>query len=375
MRRRLPRASGRAARALAALVLLACGERAADPAWPDGALFAARTGSLAVLLEELASVEGTPLGERARALRSALPDCEQVEGRAASGRLADALAELECAPRASPLAPLHALRGERDLAFALPLAGAARLAGVAARAPSGDWELELSLPVGAVVGAGRLLLPGEAPPGPGVLAADAALVHARLRPDGGLDLAALLADDAEATRLFRLKSALFAGAALDGTWEAAIYLPAAGRAMPDAALALGFAAQAPAVAALEAYLSEIQQSWPVHRSFFAVGTAQGACLLDLALLPELAPCYVATERALVFGWNPESLRRALAAGSRRDEAGVVVELARLPEADARLSGGEAPAAPQVWPWRRLRADGGRTGDTLRVRVVFEAGAA
>ena len=104
-----------------------------------------------------------------------------------------------------------------------------------------------------------------------------------------------------------------------------------------------------------------------------MGSAQGACLLDLALLPELAPCYVASERALVFGWNPDSLRRALAAGSRRAEAGIVVELARLPEADARLSGGEAPAAPQRWPWRRLRADGARAGDTLRVRVVLEAG--
>jgi hypothetical protein len=299
-----------------------------------------------------------------------------VEARATSGRLGDAAAQLACAASESPLARLHDLRGERDLAFALPLEDGAHLLGAVSRAASGDVELELSLPVGSLKGAQKLLLPGPIPPGPGILATVGAIVRARVRPDGGIDLASLVGEDAQAARLFRLKSELFSGAVLDGTWEIAVYAPGEERPMPDAALAVGFGVRAPAVAAMEGFLREIQETWPVHRSFFEVAGAEGACLLDLAVLPELAPCYVATERALVVGWNPASLRRALAPGARWTGGGAVVELARFADVDLRLARAAAlEATAFAWPWRRLRAEGERRDDVIRVRVVLEAGAA
>ena len=170
---------------------------------------------------------------------------------------------------------------------------------------------------------------------------------------------------------------------LDGTWEAVVYAPADGRSMPDAALALGFSQPAAAVAAMEGFVRSLQQHWPVRRSFFAVDDAEGACLLDLGVLPELAPCYVASDRALVVGYNPASLRRALADGVRGPATGrgLVVELQHLPEADARLAaalpdlasddpGDAAPRAPLVWPWPRLVADGERSGDGLVLRLAL-----
>ena len=92
----------------------------------------------------------------------------------------------------------------------------------------------------AVRGAHALLLPGDESPGPDVLSGSQRLFHARARPEGGLDFASLVPEGSQADRMFLLKSELFAGAVLDGTWEAAIYLPEDGEPTPRAALALGF---------------------------------------------------------------------------------------------------------------------------------------
>jgi hypothetical protein len=207
------------------------------------------------------------------------------------------------------------------------------------------------------------------------------LVHARLRPAGGLDIASLIPAESQADQLFRLKSELFAGTVLDGTWEIAIYLPEPGRPMPRAALAIGFSLREPAVAAMEGFVSDLRSAWPVQRSDFAVGDASGACLLDLNLLPDLAPCYVATGEALVVGWNPISVRQALAASPGgashpHPTQGLTVDLARFPDADARfarLTPDTADFAGFEWPWRRLYVSGERSGDNVRLRVQLLRG--
>jgi hypothetical protein len=182
--------------------------------------------------------------------------------------------------------------------------------------------------------------------------------------------------------MFRLKSELFAGAVLDGTWEAAVYLPEPGHPMPRAALAVGFAFRDPAVAAMERFLDELESAWTLRRSDFALGAAQGACLLELKVMPDFAPCYVATGSALVLGWNAASVRKAIAdapqpeptASAPPREHTLTVELARIPEADARFAALESDApslARTSWPWRRLTADGQREGDAVRVRVRLD----
>jgi len=356
--------------------------------WPEGTLVIARTESLARLLARLQRLEGTRLGRRAAALAESLPDCEWVEGREEEGRPADVWSRLTCRPANSELAGLDRARGDRDLAFALPANGGARAVGTLAIADDGDVDLELLLPRSAFAGTWALTLPAADPPGPTLLSHADELVHARLRPEGGLDIASLVPESSQADRMFRLKSELFAGAVLDGTWELAIYLPAPGRPMPRSALAVGFKLKGPAVAAMERFVEDLQEAWPIRRSDFAVAAAKGACLFDLTVLPDLAPCYVATENALVVGWNPASVVKALEknagagapSGGLRPQGGLTVDLERFPDADTHFAQLASPGTSSTpaggYPWQRLSADGVREGNTVRVHVHLagEAGA-
>ncbi len=248
----------------------------------------------------------------------------------------------------------------------------------------GDVAAEILLPESRFENGRALLLPDREAAGPTLLNRTDELVHARLRPEGGIDIASLVPTSSQADRMFRLKSELFAGAVLDGTWEAAVYLPEPGHPMPRAALAVGFTFREPAVRAMEGFLNELRSAWPLRRSDFAVGAARGACLLDLKLMPDFSPCYAATETALVIGWNAASVRKALlreTPATRVDDTpqpthALTVELARIPEADAhfaRLEPEAAQLATTVWPWRRLTADGEREAGAVRVRIRLDGG--
>jgi len=365
------------------LELAACSGRETPGAGlPSGALFLARTSALQRLLATAVQLERTPLARHARTLSGRLPACEWVEARAdSSAELASALA---CGNPDGSLAALYRERGEHDIAFAFPVRADTRLIGTASVGTDGSLAVSLVLPSDALTGPAAFLLPGPEPAGTPVLSASEQLVHARVRAAERLDLAAFVSADGQASRLFRLESELFSGLVLDDTWEAAVYSPQAGRTSPRAALALGFRERTAAVAAIEGFLENVRESWSVHRSKFAVGRANGACLLDLNLLPDLAPCYVATQSALVVGWNPASLRKALDGAS--DEAAVsaelggpgslVLDLARMQEADTRLralaSPGTALLPQQPYPWRRLLLSGERVRDGVHLRLRLSA---
>src|SRR5262245_14015639 len=367
-------ATARAARrsALLALALgaLGCAREPAD-AWPPGAILVGRTAALGAFAAELARLEGTPLAREAGALAAALPDCEAFEAHAARASLDDLGLAMRCADPTGPLAAVHRDRGARDLALAWPL-GEGRASGSANHSASGGLDLRVELPGEAFEGARALLRPGDAAPGPAVLGGADALVHARLRPEGGIDLPALLASGGQADQLFALRSALFGAAVLDGTWELALYLPAAGERVPRAALALGIRHQPVAAAAAASFLDEVEAAWPVRRTPFALGGASGACLPELRLLPGLTPCYVTTERALVVGWSEASLRKALdgSAAGLPAAGGLVAELARLPAADARIAAPELPAGAPVFPWERLVAEPLHAGDPVEVHLAL-----
>jgi len=377
-----------AALALALGFSSACGEIEASKRWPEGAALVADTNSLERLLAQLARFEQTPLARRAEQLRAALPGCPVVESHAASGELSDLWRALACFSPSSELGALASEKRGRDLAFSLPGAGAHWI-GSLALIERGDVELELRLPNDAARGAFGLALPGAEPAGAAELSASNSLIHARVRPHHGLDLASLVPADSQGDRLFRLKSELFTGVALDGVWEIAVYLPDAGEPMPPTALALDFTRRAAAIAAMEDFIRRLQEQWPVARTDFELGAARGACLLDLAIMPGLAPCYVATERALVVGWNPTSVRRALDAragdspslGERAGDSpalgaasAAVIRLDRIAAADRILAGAQ-PSEPQrrEYPWRAITATGAREGGGYRLRLRFEAG--
>ena len=145
--------------------------------------------------------------------------------------------------------------------------------------------------------------------------------------------------------------------------------------MTPMALGLDYRMRTVAVAAMEAFVREVERTWPVHRSPFRVGECDGACLLDLRILPEFAPCYVATNRALVVGWNPTSIRLALAASAVPGDApssGVVVHLDRFGEADRRLRAAFAPDLPPLdldYAWDRIVAQSWKEQGHYRVRVA------
>jgi len=370
---RLARGVRRTALLALALGGAACApDPAPPPAWPPGALLVGRASALASLAGQLARIEGTPAAREALAWRAAdLPDCDVVEAQAPQASLAALREGLRCADPGGPLAAVHRDRGERALAFAWPL-GLERLTGSVDVSASGDLELRFEIPGGAFAGPRALLRPGVTQPGPAVLGGADALLHARLRPEGGIDLPALLAQGSQADQLFALRSQLFGAAVLDGTWELALYLPAEGERLPRVALALGIRHRSVAQAAAARFLDEVEAAWPVRRTPFAVGDAPGACLRELRVLPGLAPCYVATERALVVGWSDASVRKALdgSAPALPASGGLVADLAKLPAADARIAAPELPSGAPAWPWRRLVAEPLHAGPSVGLRLAL-----
>jgi hypothetical protein len=367
---------------LRAAVLLLCAICAIDCAppperdpWPAGALFVGRRDSVDALLGRLALLEGTPLAERARALRASLPDCAWVESRAPDGAPATLLENLSC--RARENAFLDGVRGDHDLLLALPVENAGRVVGLA-RLVEGDLSLELRWSEPKSDGPLALLVPGAEPVGPALLSDANRLVHLHVRPERGIDLAALVPAGSQADRLFRLRTALFTDAILDGSYEAAVYLPPPVSTTPQAVLALGFGFRSAAVAAAERFVAELSATWQVARSDFVVDEARGACLPGLNVLPDLAPCYVVTDHALVVGWNPASVRHALGAPpvpEAAHPARLEFDLALFASADEILSRHLPPQdrpRPTVWPWERAIAHAEREAGELVLHLRLEA---
>jgi len=386
--RRVPCAN-RPGRRLAAAVGLACSvllagcdtQPAPGEVWPDGTLVIARREAIVRLASALQAWPESKLARIARETAADLPDCEWLE---TIHRDTAAAVRMSCHPSDPSLAGLAARRGDADWVFALPKSVDGRVIGTGRLHADGSVESSFNVPASAFEGSRELLRPAAADPGPALLRHADELLHARLRPEGGLNIAALVPSGGQGDQMFRLKSELFAGAVLDGSWEFAVYLPESGRAMPDAALAVGFSLRAPAVSAMEHFISELRASWPIRRTAYHLGRAGGACLRELNLLPDLAPCYVATDSALVVGWNAASLERALGrtplestpATAPHPAAGVHVDLWRMSEADARFAAlaGDGPVEPAAAPpWRRMSASGrsGPDGVDFQVRLAAD----
>jgi hypothetical protein len=363
---------------LAAALLAGC---ARQPSGPDGAWWAGTAPEVRTLLGQLRQLEGTPLAKLAEQLEGALPDCAVFGAQAPDGD-AKRLAEgVRCLAAGDPLEQARRA-ANADVAFVLPGSERAPLHG-ALRFEAGTLAADLHWASPHAEGVLGLLLPGDEPVGADRLASSGRIVHLRVRPLGGIDLAALLPEDSQGVSLFGLqrglRSGLLASAVLDGTWEGAVYAPEQHSGMPGVAFALGFRLRDAASAAARQLVDDLQRAWPVHRSEFAHDAGSGACLLDLNVLPELAPCYVVTENAILLGWNPRSLERALGgnvarAVPAREEAGRLdVDLALMRRADEILNRhvaapGRRSALP--WPWTRLLGSGGVERGSLVVRLTL-----
>jgi len=285
---------------------LACGGEPAGEAWPPGSVVVGEARPVVAILEGLQGWRGTPLARQASLLAERLEGCEGFVAEAPEGVLAPLIEEVRCrVPSGAAAAELpqglRRLREEGDVAFLLRPQPGVRIAGRMRAEPDGSLAVEARLGGPEPTGMAALAWAAERPPGPPRLGGQGSLIHARLRPRGGLDLASLVPEGGQGDRLFRLKSELFAGAVLDGAWELAVDLPPEGRGLPLAALGLDVGRPGLAVAAMERFVADLEATWSVQATPFAVGARRGACMLRLNLMPELAPCYVATGAQLVGG--------------------------------------------------------------------------
>ena len=377
-----PFSLGTASRALAASLALAlallgvgcAGDQ--EPARPAGVHLIANGEAMARALAAAGRLAGTPLGDSSADALEVAQSCPMVWASAPSGLLADLLGQLRCGTPADELAPL---------------VSAARGAEVAiASGSGGPWSIFLGAVDGADTlsgelsfpkdhrGMATLLVPGASAPGSPVLSREGAALRGRMRVRGGVDVDKLKTKGKTSEKM-KLPDfgGLMSGALLNGVWELAVYAPPPERTVPRLALALGVSSTRATRAAMDALLTELEQTWQLHRSAFRIGEDEGACLLDLTVLPDLAPCWLQAGDHLVIGWNQETLQHALAADRPRDEtlaAGrFIVDFATMTPIDEALSRAAFPGeTPQAfpYPWTELVLDGAGEGKVklaLRVR--------
>jgi hypothetical protein len=208
-----------------------------------------------------------------------------------------------------------------------------------------------------VAGLASLLIPAAAAPDEAAIDAARSLLHLQLRPAAGLRLAELIPSGSQGDRLFALKGRLLEGALLEGTLELAFVPPAPGGSVPLALVALHHRAAAPVEAALVEALDQLERTWAITRTarhfLTPDGERIGGCYADLPILPELAPCWVVTERALLIGYRAEALQAALAARSDPSDPSdrgsrLVVDFERVRALDEQLADATATGVGEIY---------------------------
>lgn len=341
-----------------------------------GPVLVGDTGSFLQFIDDLALDAGSPLADAARTAEAAIAACGEFQSWCDGGGECDLWQSLECRDAALP-AELDERRDDAQWLYVAPWGrGSVVVRGTRAMDGSVLITGELSPPEeGHPV---ALLMPSESPPGTGALASDGTLVQLRVKTDGGIDLSRFVAEEGWSAALFRLRSRLFSSAVLTGVWELAIYEPGAGERFPPTALALEVRDPRVAKLAMDEFLSELRETWPLEERRIEVGDLEGVCLGNLHVMPGLEPCYVTKGSDLVIGWNPASLAKALAhePGARLsgESNSAVFHLDRFAAADSLIAASYgASASALAYPWSSARLTGERSGDRYRLRLSLSGG--
>ena len=211
------------------------------------------------------------------------------------------------------------------------------------------------------------------------LAAQGAFLVAQYRPKGGL-VPPRSGEESIAERLYGLRSELFSAAVLEGDLELAVYPPDARELFPRVAAFLGTKRRDLAVRGMESYIEDLREQWPIQRLDYEFDGREGACLDNLRVMPEFAPCYLATPDGLAVGWNRGSLEQALppqAAPTRADFAAgpeaarLVLDVETLALADRRLAQARDRRPSYLYPLRAvsLRAVPTTTGPRFEIEML------
>lgn len=336
---------------LAVAVVLGGCARDRDPsvALPDGLVVAGDAAALARLFERAGRMGEAPVAIAARALAPAVRRCRGGAVAVASGGGLDELVR-------------HVTCDDDET-------GEVGRGGFLVAWPKiGDDRVTIE---GDVDAAGNVRFTAQVPASsPGVLrlfrSSGAGDVHSRLPSAGALAHAALdVKDGLPLPEVLPQAARAFIALVSDGSWELAVYPPAPGSTMLQAAFSFGLSLPDVAAAGLKKAVDESFAALEVHSAEISVGPARAVCLPELRVLPELAPCAAVVDARLVVVWNQGLLERIVTTGAlRRGPSFVMVDFDRtaaLDDAMAALTGA-APTARVPWSALRLRGrDGALVG--------------
>lgn len=361
--------------AACSLALMACGASSpARPNLPDGFAIAGKIAALDLLLATLEQLPESPAAHGSARLRSELLDCPLVATATPRENPEQLLSSMACVEE-SDLHPVLANRlRDAEVVFSFPIGASGHLVGGLRIDTDGSVSVEAMLTEAPSEGVVRLLIPSEKPAGPAKLSTRGTLIHARMRPVGGLDLSRLAPEASQADQLFRLRSQLFVSTALVGVWEIAMYQPLEGQRVPPIVIAADIAELIVARVGLDQFVGEIEETWQVHAVVTKFANLEGRCFFDLRILPNFEPCFVLSGENLMIGWNPSAISAALAKsnGIAPDPAGgFVIHLDRLVEADEQLRRAFTPNAPEqtrAYPWTWFEGSAASTADGISIHA-------
>lgn len=365
--------------ATCALALTACSAgEPRDREISDGFEIAARRADLALLLATLEQLPESPVANGAKRLRSELPDCSLVAATAPREDPEQLLSSITCIEELDLHPALARRLRSAAVVFSFPIDAAAHLVGGLQIDADGNAKLEAVLTDAPSEGVASLFIPSDRPAGPARLSTRETLVHARMRPVGGLDLSRLVPEESQADQLFRLRSKLFARTALSGSWEIAMYRPLDGQRVPPIAIAADVAEPIAARIGLDQFIGEIEATWQVHAVARRFSNRQGSCFFDLRILPDFEPCFILSDTDLMIGWNSSAIDAALAQpdGIAPDlGGGFVIHLDRLADADEQLRRKftpDSPAPTRAYPWTRFEGSAESTADGISIRASLRS---